>query len=116
MKILADESLDFPIIQALRKEAYDVIAIVETKPGISDDKVLEEAIALNRFLITADKDFGDIAFRSKKIANGILLIRLIGISNQEKIAIVLQAVQAYSKELVNSFSVLTQKQIRIRKI
>ncbi len=116
MKILADESVDFPIINFLRLEGYDVLAIIETNAGISDDEVMKIAIETNRFLITADKDFGEITFRTGQIGSGILLLRLIGITNPEKCLLVLEAIKNHKDELLNSFSVLTDKQIRIRKI
>lgn len=41
MNLLADESVDLPVVQRLRGEGYDVLYIAEMEPGIDDDAVLE---------------------------------------------------------------------------
>jgi len=40
MKIIADESVDFGIIKALRQRGYDVEAIIEINRGVSDERVI----------------------------------------------------------------------------
>jgi predicted nuclease of predicted toxin-antitoxin system len=46
-------------------------------PGSSDRQVLERAAREERLLITLDKDFGELAFRSKLPAlSGIILLRV----------------------------------------
>lgn len=58
MKLVADESVDFPIVVALRADGHDVVAVVELAPGINDEKVLELANQRKALLLTGDKDFG----------------------------------------------------------
>ena len=43
MKILADEGVDKPIVDALRKEGYDISYILEMHQGAADDFVLSIA-------------------------------------------------------------------------
>lgn len=43
MRLLADESCDFGVVEALRNAGHDVLAIVETAPGSTDQQVLELA-------------------------------------------------------------------------
>ena len=43
MKFVADESIDFPIVERLRNEGHLVWAVVEMDSGISDDLVLDHA-------------------------------------------------------------------------
>ncbi len=40
-----------------------------------DDEVLKGAVARDRVLITTDKDFGDLVFRDRHAALGVVLIR-----------------------------------------
>ena len=63
MIFVADESLVSPIIGAIRGLGYDVMSIAEMSPGISDTAVLAKAQAMGAVLVTADKDFGELAFR-----------------------------------------------------
>lgn len=43
MKLLADESVDKPVVDALRTGGFDVLAIQETMPGVEDTFVLNLA-------------------------------------------------------------------------
>ena len=62
MKIVADESVDWPIVERLRRDGHEVIAILETCPGAPDARVLEIANASEAILLTADHDFGELVF------------------------------------------------------
>lgn len=88
MIFVADESVDKPIVDYLRKERYEIVSIVEEKPGVSDDYVLELANKNEALLLTSDTDFGDLVFRQRKITKGVVLFRLAGLTTQKKIQIV----------------------------
>lgn len=74
-KFLADESVDFRIVKALREDHYEVEAIVEINPSIDNEQVLAIANELNAVLITEDKDFGELTYRLRKPNKGIILMR-----------------------------------------
>lgn len=115
MNLLADESVDFGIIEALRIHGYEIEAIIENDPSIDDDEVLEIAIKKDVILLTEDKDFGELTYRLKKPNKGILLIRLSGLTIEKKIEMVLETLDKYKEELKNHFSVLSVNKLRIRK-
>jgi len=115
MKFVADESLDFQIVSRLRKDGFDVVDIAEMAPGISDIEVLDLANNGSALLMTADRDFGELVFRQHLVSHGVILIRLSGLSAENKADIVLSAVSLHSEELFNSFTVITSGHIRIRR-
>ena len=43
MNFFADESVDHPIVVRLREDGYDVLAVAEITPSISDETVLARA-------------------------------------------------------------------------
>jgi predicted nuclease of predicted toxin-antitoxin system len=114
-KFLADESVDFRMVTHLREKGFEVQAILENHPGVSDDEVLQIAHESDAILITEDKDFGDLTYRLNKPNQGIILIRMSGVSIEEKVSNILQVLEAYLEELANSFTVLTRDKVRIRK-
>ncbi|MEW6572158.1 MAG: DUF5615 family PIN-like protein [Bacillota bacterium] len=116
MIFLADESVDQQIIDRLRAHGYTVISVAEMEPGISDAAVLELANGHNAALITADKDFGEIVFRQRRVSKGVILLRLAGLSQEKKAALVAQAIETHLKELEGSFGVITPGSLRIRKM
>ena len=81
MNFLADECCDRGLVEALRKAEYDVLYILESKRGATDDEVLALAFDERRIIISEDKDFGELVYRLKKPAHGIILIR-IGVKNR----------------------------------
>jgi predicted nuclease of predicted toxin-antitoxin system len=78
MKLLADEGIDKPIVDALRNAGFDVVYILESSPSVKDDFILSLANSEKRIVITQDKDFGELVFRLKQAHYGVILIRLHG--------------------------------------
>lgn len=76
--------------------------------------MLELAFEQQAFLITEDKDFGELTYRLQKPSHGILLIRLIEESSETKAAQVLSLFQADFDRFRNTFSVLEKLKLRIR--
>ena len=114
MNLLADENVDRQIVERLRHDGFDVRYIAETDAGIYDDEVLDLANREESLLLTADKDFGELVFRLKKITVGVLLIRLAGLTPERKGEIVVGTINKHGNELLNAFSVVTIGAIRIR--
>ena len=115
MNFVADESVDQQIVERLRQEGHAIRYIVETGPGASDEDVLELAKHEGAILLTADKDFGEMVFRQRRVTEGIIFIRLAGQSRRRKAEIVTSAVKRHGEELLRAFSVITPGGIRIRK-
>ncbi len=61
-RLLADENVPGPSIRLLRDEGLDVAAIAERSPGMTDRAVLELARNEQRWLLTCDRDFGELVF------------------------------------------------------
>ncbi|MGB9177940.1 MAG: DUF5615 family PIN-like protein [Pyrinomonadaceae bacterium] len=116
MNLLADESVDLPIVERLRREGHDVLYIAEMEPGIGDDVVLEKANERTALLLTGDKDFGELVFKETRLAaGGVVLIRLAGLSADRKAEIVAHAFQGHGSEFPQHFSVIEPGRVRIRR-
>jgi predicted nuclease of predicted toxin-antitoxin system len=76
MKFLADESIDFPVINRLRQQGLDVRSVAAEFPSKEDEFVLDAANKDNRLLITSDKDFGELVYRLRKVSKGVILLRI----------------------------------------
>ena len=115
MDFVADESIDFGIVTALRNKSYSVKSITEDFSGISDKEVLKVALQNNCLLLTEDKDFGELTFRQQLKHKGILLIRLNELPRKDRIQLVVETIEFHFAKLANSFSVLTPRGLRIKK-
>ena len=70
LTFVADESCDFAVVRALRKAGFDVLAIIEAKPGAPDSEILNVATRQGSILLTEDKDFGEWVFAHGQSAEG----------------------------------------------
>lgn len=114
MNLLADESVDKPIVERLRQDSHTVPYIAESEPGIDDDSVLHQANRNGALLITADRDFGELIFRMGQIHSGVVLIRLTGQSAETKARIVSAVFTDRGHELLSAFTVISPGRVRIR--
>jgi predicted nuclease of predicted toxin-antitoxin system len=115
MNFLADESVDFPIVERLRADGHVVLAIAEMSPSISDDEVLDVANTEVMLLVTGDKDFGELVFRLKRVTLGVILVRLLGLTATTKAMIVSNAIRDHGSEMEGCFTVIEPGNVRIRR-
>jgi len=116
MRFLANENFPFDAVEALLQKGHDVVWIRTDAPGISDPEVLHLAQVEERILLTFDKDFGELAFRSRLSANvGVVLFRLKASSSQAIAEKVIKAISARD-DWSGHFSVVEEDKIRMRKI
>ena len=76
MRWLADECVDAGIVGQLRDAGHDVLYISEIASGAGDAEVIGRAQTDGRVLLTEDKDFGELVFRSKMTVPGVVLLRV----------------------------------------
>jgi predicted nuclease of predicted toxin-antitoxin system len=114
--IVAGESVDVEITSALRSAGFEVYSIVENHPGWTDTQVLEFTFSKNAYLITEDKDFGELTYRLKRPSHGILLIHQIEEGSEEKAAIVLLLLEKQFDQLWKMFAVLERSKLRVKPI
>jgi predicted nuclease of predicted toxin-antitoxin system len=114
MNFVADENVDQPIITSLRVSGHTVLAVVEMEPGISDEAVLQIANEQGMVLLTGDKDFGELVYRDRQYAFGIVLIRLAGMAATAKAEVVASAIEEHADKLSHAFTVISLNNVRIR--
>jgi predicted nuclease of predicted toxin-antitoxin system len=85
MNLLADEGVERQIVERLRQDGHTVLYIAEMEPGVPDNVVLERANEITALLVAADKDFGELVFRERRLSSGgVVLLRLAGLSAERK--------------------------------
>ncbi len=60
--LLANENWPRPALLALRAAGLDVEAVAESMPRASDTQVLRHAAAHGRWVLTFDRDYGELVF------------------------------------------------------
>ena len=111
---VADESVDRQIANRIRGDGHEVVCVSEIRPGIPDEAVLALANERHALLVTADRDFGELVFRRGRVTEGVVLVRLEGLSNDAKASTVAVAIRRHFSRLRGSFVVIAPGQVRIR--
>ena len=114
MRFLADENVEQPIVDALREAGHDVLCISHVGPGASDSDVFRLAATEARLILTNDKDFGELAYRERRVAAGVVLLRLESESGAEKARRLTAILPSLMDRLPGHFAVLTDHGVRLR--
>src|SRR5262245_31973989 len=113
MRLLANENFPLDAVEALRENGHDVTWIREDARGSKDEQVLARAQQEDRILVTFDKDFGELAFRSKlPSTSGVILFRISAPSSQYVANVAVQAISSRS-DWAGHFSVVEDHRIRM---
>jgi uncharacterized protein with PIN domain len=100
MKFVVDESTGQSVVNELRRLGHDVLAIRESYPSIDDPPILNIAVSEKRIVLTNDKDFGELVYRSGLPRAGILSFPMHSIRLFEKFNPFAKFVLIYSQENV----------------
>lgn len=60
--LLTNENFPAPALRRLRELGFDVVAVSEVMPGADDEAVLSFARESGRWLVTFDRDYGELVF------------------------------------------------------
>lgn len=82
---------------------------------MQDFEILQVAVAEQRVVITMDKDFGELIYKSHYGHCGVLLLRAEDMNGEEKQKLVEMIVNEFGPELENNFCVFQKDNFRIRK-
>jgi predicted nuclease of predicted toxin-antitoxin system len=114
MRFLADENFPGDAVTVLRTLGHDVLWIRTDAPGITDQDVLARSLEDVRVLLTFDKDFGELAWRSGLPATcGIVLFRLPALSPTGVGKVIADVLMARD-DWAGHFSVVEPGRIRVR--
>jgi len=114
VRLIADENVTGTVIETLRHRGHDVLAVKESLRSQPDEAILARAQAEQRILITHDKDFGELAYRTRLPASGgVILFRLSGSSSSVDNTRMTQVLESRT-DWAGHFSVITDDKIRMR--
>ncbi|MFY7787255.1 MAG: DUF5615 family PIN-like protein [Thermoflexibacteraceae bacterium] len=116
MKIVADESVNYRLVELLRQNSYEVVPICDVASGITDKEMIHFAQNLSALVLTEDKDFGELVFSHQIKAISIVFLRY---DKTEKIIIgrnLLKALAEVDFSASYVFVTITAQKIRLTSI
>ena len=115
LKLLIDVSVGKSVVSYLREHGHDVLSVQEIDPYASDASILAMAVDQSRIIVTMDKDFGELVYKSGRRHKGVLLLRLEEQDRKTKVKITSQILEIHGEHLEGHFSVYQNGHLRIRK-
>lgn len=116
LKTLADECLDFRIVNKLKDAGFEVVSVLKDYQGISDREVLDLAKQQGAILITEDKDFGEWIFAHKEKNVSVIFLRYKAKETENIADALIKLLNKHDISLYGKFVVITVKKIRIREV
>jgi predicted nuclease of predicted toxin-antitoxin system len=114
VNVLVDVSAGRTIADLIRSLGHDTAFVRDRDPAMADADILAWAVAEGRLVVTMDKDFGDLVYRSGQPHAGVLLLRLEAARTAEKVRVVTDILAAHAADLPGHFSVYQNGRLRIR--
>ena len=114
MNILVDVSAGRIIAATIRGLGHDTLFVRDRDPGMPDVEILAWAAREGRLVVTMDKDFGELVYRSGQLHSGVLLLRLEAARTTEKVQVVTDIFANHADELPGHFSVYQNGRLRVR--
>ncbi len=114
--IIADENLEQYWIDLLRAKHYEVLSIRDEKPGISDREIAELVSTKEGWLITEDKDFGELIFSHGIKSISVILLRYDQPLYSQIESVLLRFLDEHVALIDHLFVTVTPGRIRIRSI
>lgn len=114
-KLLANENFPLPAVRLLRAAGIDVVTVLDIMPAACDADVLAYARHEQRWILTFDRDYGDLVFRKgHQPPPAIIYLRQEAYS-PEKPAELVQAVLSMPDKVLGCFVVVTSTSVRFRR-
>ena len=114
-KFLADENVPRNIVRWLQAQGHDVVHAADVKAAENDIFILRSANLDDRIVVTFDQDFGQLIFRGRMEAKGVVLFRV----GRQSLAATEAIAQAFFSEeliLAGYFTVVSPGHIRRTKL
>jgi len=114
MEFMADENVPRPLIDRLRRDGFQVYAIIELGAGAPDREVLRTARTADLVLITQDTDFGELAVVGGAPIAGVVLFRLARLPLGQQVERVSAVLRSREHRLVGALTVIEPGRVRMR--
>jgi predicted nuclease of predicted toxin-antitoxin system len=114
MRYSTNENIPPSVVHQLRADGHDVLSASESMAGRSDADVLARATSENRILVTFDKDFGELAFRSRLPASsGVILFRITPRGRDEDVRRIIETLRSRT-DWAGAFWTISDQRVRRR--
>lgn len=115
LKFLIDLGVGKKVEEWLKINRYDVKTVRNIDPKATDTEILKIAQSESRMVITMDKDFGELVFKSGKTHADVLILRLEDANGAKKVEIIKGILHEHQDKIQKRFCVFQNNRLRISK-
>lgn len=112
MKLLANAHISRAIFEFLQSVGHDCVHAEVLSSGLADEELLRIAVDQKRIILTTDKDFGDLVFRRRVPAVGVILLRLHAATEAERLRLLQLHWSAVERSVEGHFVVISNRRVR----
>jgi predicted nuclease of predicted toxin-antitoxin system len=112
--LLANENVPAPLVRMLRDSGLDVAYVAETIPAATDRDVLAHAVATGRWILTFDRDYGELVFARLVLPPESIIFLRQAPWNLREYADVVLGLMSRSGEVAGHLAVVDGRQVRLR--
>lgn len=113
--LLANENFPMPAVRLLRMAGVDVKTVLDELPAASDEEVLAYARQHQRWIVTFDRDYGDLIFRKGlPPPPAIIYLRQEAYAPETPAELVLSVIKMPA-QVSGCFVVVSSKNVRYRR-
>lgn len=117
MDFLIDENIPLASAEMLQAEGHNIRTVATLFAGLPDAKILTEAIEKEEYIITFDKDFGEMVFRKNlPCPPAIILFRITTYKPTDPAEIILKLISEKRYSFVGYLTVIHKNKIRQRRL
>jgi len=114
MRFLTDVNASGALAGWLEALRHDVARVSQRDPRLSDDEILRWAVEDGRILVTTDKDFEEMIWRSRRGHRGVL--RLENLPRSQRKVLLLDVLERHGEDLARGAIVIaTKRRVRVRR-
>ncbi|MFB6199418.1 MAG: DUF5615 family PIN-like protein [Candidatus Nanohaloarchaea archaeon] len=116
MKFIVDESTGKGVADFLRDKDHDTAFVGAEMKSASDSEIMDRALKEDRVIVKNDKDFGELAVKKGKDAEGILLLRLQIETPRNKKKALENLLKNHKDKIRGNLLIAREDQIKTRKL
>lgn len=113
LKFLIDIGVGKKLEKWLEDSGYDVKSMRHINPKSEDMEILNMAVSESRMVVTMDKDFGELVYKSGMLHAGVLILRLEDATGAEKVDVIKAILRDHEAKLRGKFCVFQSGRLRV---
>lgn len=113
-RLLANENFPYPALKLLRERGIEIESVMESMRGATDTVVLAHSCAHGQWLLTFDRDYGELVFANAAPAPPAIVYLRQGPYPPEQLAAMVQALLQDAEFVVGHLVVVSGRSLRRR--